>query len=287
VEVDHLLHDDALAGLGVAALDARSFIARTPEEIPASFGGIAKPNSDGWHGRSRMETIPHNAIHNYVGGEAADGTLGDMTELATAAADPVFYAHHGNLDRLWEIWRQDPARKATEPAFAGEKFLFPWIDGSLVAVAAKDTLDTQRLGYVYDSLSVLRDGAAPAADAMARVAMRQPLAVATVGLPYGAARRVLRITGVPPTDRPLTVEIVLARPGDPSSSISVGAHAMGRKHSTAMFPDTELRYDITTAASRLAAPAVVVSVVPLPLGPNQHNWPAFEYASMEILGSRA
>jgi hypothetical protein len=296
VEVDHLLHDAALASMGVAALGARSFVARTPEEIPASFGGIAKPNANGWHGRSRMETIPHNAIHNYVGGEAADGALGDMTELATAAADPVFYAHHGNLDRLWELWRQDPERKATEPAFAPERFLFPWIDGSVVAVAAEDTLDTRRLGYVYDSLAVLRDGIslavlrdgiAPAGDARARVAMRQPLAAATVRLPSGSGRRILRITGVSPTDRPITVEIMLARPDDPGSSISVGAHAMGRKHSAAVFPDTELRFDVTAAANRLGVQAVVVSVVPLLLGPRERNWPAFEYAGMEILGSSA
>ena len=40
VEVDHLLHDDALARLGVAALGARAFRAWTPEQIPLSFGGI-------------------------------------------------------------------------------------------------------------------------------------------------------------------------------------------------------------------------------------------------------
>jgi hypothetical protein len=282
-EVDHLLHDDALASLGVAALGARSFMASSPDEIPSSFGGIAKPNPAKWHGRSRMETIPHNAIHNYVGGEAADGALGNMTELATAAADPVFYAHHGNLDRLWEVWRQDPARKATEPAFAQERFLFPWIDGSVVALAAKDTLDTRRLGYVYDSLAVLRGGVMPASAAAVRVDTRQNLAVATLRLPPGAARRVLRITGVTPTDRPLTVEIVLARPGDPGSSIIVGAHAMGRKHSAATFPDTELRFDITAAAVHLGTPAVAVSVVPLLLGPEPSNWPTFEYVAMEIM----
>ncbi len=195
----------------------------------------------------------------------------------------MFYAHHGNLDRLWEIWRQDPARKATEPAFAQERFLFPWIDGSAVAVAAADTLDTRRLGYVYDSLVVLRDGVVPVGAVAARVDTRRTLAVVTLRLPPGAARHVLRITGVVPTERPLTVEIVLARPGDPGSSVSVGAHAMGRKHSAATFPDTELRFDITAAAQHLGTPAVVVSVVPLLLGPGQSSWPTFEYVAMEIL----
>jgi Common central domain of tyrosinase len=64
------------------------------EQIPLSFGGIAGPNTNRWHGRSRLKMIPHNAVHNYVGGESSSGSLGDMTELATAALDPVLFAHH-------------------------------------------------------------------------------------------------------------------------------------------------------------------------------------------------
>jgi hypothetical protein len=288
VEVDRLLHDDALAVLGVAGLGARSFVARTPDEIPGSFGGIAKPNPAGWHGRSRLETIPHNAIHNYVGGEAMDGSLGDMTELATAASDPVFYAHHGNLDRLWEIWRQDLARRTTEPAFTDERFLFPWIDGSMIAVAASDTFDTRRLGYVYDSLSVLRADAEPDGDDGTNVAVRPPVVVATVHPPARATRYVLRITGVVPTSRPLTVEVVLARPGEPGSGITVGAHAMGRRHSAPAFPDTELRFDVTAAMNRLGAPrAAMVSVVPLDLGSGRRDRSAFAYDSIDVLGLSA
>ncbi|HTW69915.1 MAG TPA: tyrosinase family protein, partial [Acetobacteraceae bacterium] len=214
VEVDHLSFDPLRASLGVAALEARSFPARTPDAIPASFGGIAKPNAAGWHGHSRMETVPHNAIHNYAGGEASDGAVGDMTELARAAFDPIFFAHHGNLDRLWEIWRQDPARKATEPTdrdFIEKQFLFPWLDGTIIAVPMADVLDTQRLGYVYDSLGVLRDGLVPAADAIRPDAARRRLASALLRVPSDAMRCELRIHGVQPGDRPLSVEIAMAR----------------------------------------------------------------------------
>ena len=273
---------DGLGSLAVAALGARSFVARVPEHIPTSFGGMAKPNPAGWHGRSRMETIPHNAVHNYVGGEAADGMLGDMTELATAALDPLFYAHHGNLDRLWEVWRQDPARKATEPAepaFTDHRFLFPWIDGSVVAVSVADTLDTRRLGYRYDSLTVLRDGTVPERDSAPHGVA---LATAALGVPAGQGRCTLRISGVVPGDRPLTVEIALARPGDPGSAVSVGAYAMGRLHSAPTFPDTEPCFDVTDVVGRLGSPAVVVSVLPLALGPASLGWPAFRYAGMTL-----
>jgi Common central domain of tyrosinase len=289
VEVDHLTHDAALARLGVAGLGANAFQARTQEQIPLCFGGIAKPNVGQWHGRSRIETIPHNAIHSYVGGEAPDGALGDMTELSTAALDPLFYAHHGNLDRLWEIWRADPMRKATEPdddAFLRHRFPFLWLDGTVVTVSVAETLDTRRLGYVYDSLSVFRDGVPPDDAAAGPAVPRQPVATETLHVPAGAGGRTLRISGVMPSDRPMSVEIVMARPDEPASAISVGAFAVGRKHgSSPVFPDTEPRFDVGAAVGLLAAPTVLVSVLPLPLGPGQRQPPPFTYSAMAIVAS--
>ena len=285
VEVDHLAHDADLARLGVAGLGAKSFQANTKEQIPGSFGGIARPNAGQWHGRSRLETIPHNAIHNYVGGESQTGAAGDMAELSTAALDPLFYAHHGNLDRLWELWRADPVRKATEPdddAFQKRRFPFQWLDGTIVTVSVAETLDTRRLGYVYDSLDVFRDGVPPASATETPVVPRPPLASETLRVPPGDGRRMLRISGVLPADRPMTVEIVMARPDDPASAIGVGAFACGRKHGSApVFPDTEPRFDVTAAARLLAVPTVSVRVLPLPLGRGQP--PPFTYSGMAIV----
>jgi hypothetical protein len=287
VEVDHLVHDASLARLGVAGLGASAFQARTREEIPVCFGGIAKPNAGQWHGRSRLETVPHNAIHSYIGGEAPDGALGDMTELSTAALDPLFYAHHGNLDRLWEIWRADPTRKATEPrddAFLQHRFPFLWLDGTIVTVSVADTLDTRRLGYVYDSLSVFRGGGPPAGAPVAPAKQRQPLASETLRVPRGPGSRTLRISGVMQADRPMSVEIAVARPGDPASAISVGAFACGRTHgSAAVSPDTEPRYDVSAAVQLLGTPSVSVTVLPLPLGSEPRQPPPFTYAGMAIV----
>jgi hypothetical protein len=289
VEVDHLVHDTPLARLGVAGLAASAFQARTREEIPFSFGGIAKPNAGQWHGRSRLETVPHNAIHSYIGGEAPDGALGDMTELSTAALDPLFYAHHGNLDRLWEIWRADPMRKATEPdddAFLQHRFPFLWLDGTIVTVSVADTLDTQRLGYVYDSLNVFRGGVPPADAPETPAEPRQPLASETLRVPPGTGGRTLRITGVRQADRPMSVEIAVSRPGDPASAISVGAFACGRTHgSAAVFPDTEPRFDVSAAVRLLVTPSVSVTVLPLPLGPGQRQPPPFTYDGMVIVAA--
>jgi len=292
-EVDRLSHDPALARLGVAALGADVFQADSSDDIPASFGGIAKPNPDSLHGRNRLEGIPHTAIHNYVGGEQADGSLGDMTELATAGLDPIFYAHHANLDRLWERWRRDPRRKATEPSaaeFTQKTFFFPWLDGTFVTMSVGDLLDIGRLGYAYDSLSVFRDGTPPAGDDAPIDLSRQPLAVETLQVPAGAlshapatGRCMLRISGVLPTQRPVTAEVVVAAAGDPGSAVVVGAISGGRRHSRPSgFPDTEPRFDVTAAVKRLATPTVVVSVLPLSLGPDLPGPPAFTHGGMSI-----
>jgi len=84
----------------------------------------------------------------------------------------------------------------------------------------------------------------------------------------------------------MSVEIVLARPGNPASAISVGAFACGRKHaSPAVFPDTEPCFDVSAAVALLAAPDVAVSVLPLPLGPGQWQPPPFTYSAMAITAS--
>ena len=207
-----------------------------------------------------------------------------MTELATAALDPVFYAHHANLDRLWEVWRSDPTRRASEPIdpdFLRQRFPFPWLDGTIVTVSVADTLDTRRLGYVYDRLDVFRGGHAPGT--LARLDPRQPLAGATLTVPRRTeGSRELRITGVLPGDRPISVEIVLARVGDPASAISIGACAIGRRHSTPTFPDTELRFDVEAALRRLGTSSVTAAVLPLTLGPGEYQPPTFVYSGMAI-----
>jgi tyrosinase len=39
----------------------------------------------------------HNGVHVWVGGT--------MSWIATAPADPIFWMHHANIDRLWSVWQ--------------------------------------------------------------------------------------------------------------------------------------------------------------------------------------
>ncbi len=54
---------------------------------------------------------PHGSIHASV-------VLGNMTSVSTAAQDPIFWLHHSNVDRQWNLWlaqgggRNDPLSDA-------------------------------------------------------------------------------------------------------------------------------------------------------------------------------
>ena len=47
----------------------------------------------------------HNGVHGWVGGA--------MSAVPIAAYDPVFWAHHGMIDRLWYLWQISP--RGTNP----------------------------------------------------------------------------------------------------------------------------------------------------------------------------
>src|SRR5262249_50180604 len=149
--------------------------------------------------------------------EAADGSLGDMTELATAALDPVFYAHHANIDRLWEAWRSNPLHRASEPTdpeFLDRRFAFPWLDRTVITLSVADALDTSRLGYAYDRLEVFLAGAPAAAPEPPD--LRSAVVTAMLAVPRPReGQRSLRIAGVLPGERPVSVALTVARAGEP------------------------------------------------------------------------
>ncbi len=61
---------------------------------------------------SVLEGFPHNKVHNCIGGVAAvdPGPYGNMTNFLSPV-DPIFFLHHSNMDRLWDVWtRKQMAR---------------------------------------------------------------------------------------------------------------------------------------------------------------------------------
>jgi tyrosinase len=95
----------------------------------------------------------HDQVHGWTGGlnpnPPPDG--GDMGVIATAAYDPIFWAHHCMIDRLWYLWQLGHGVNNIPPDYL-DMPLAPF------AVTVQDVLDINRLGYEY-AQSVTRPSA--------------------------------------------------------------------------------------------------------------------------------
>jgi tyrosinase len=104
------------------------------------------PMSDQFFGA--LETI-HNLIHNYSGGHCPptwpigqnnEFLTGDMVDPGRTARDPIFWAHHANVDRLWAEWQKRfPGAGPDDPSAN----LPPW------SYDVSDMASTRNLGYEY------------------------------------------------------------------------------------------------------------------------------------------
>jgi hypothetical protein len=107
-----------------AALQAVSLPTAANALAPSDFfefgGSLVAHHSDMTGVPGMVESQPHNLVH-----EGIEGFMGDMM----SATDPVFWLHHANIDRLWDVWMQrkpDPyfLLHATPEAWRSEPFLF-------------------------------------------------------------------------------------------------------------------------------------------------------------------
>ncbi len=90
--------------------------------------------SDYYEFERTLEEQLHDVVHGWVGG--------DMGVIATAAYDPIFWAHHAMVDRLWSLWQSKHASPGPPP----DTYSTPLGFGKLTIA---DVLDPKRLGYDY------------------------------------------------------------------------------------------------------------------------------------------
>jgi tyrosinase len=106
---------------------------------PGGFFGGAPPDHTG-NLAGALERTPHNTVHVQVG-----ATLGGwMLDPDLAALDPIFWLHHSNIDRLWEVWLDcDPAHQNLTSAYwlTGVTFQFYDATGTLVTMRTADVLN--------------------------------------------------------------------------------------------------------------------------------------------------
>jgi tyrosinase len=78
----------------------------------------------------------HNNVHSWVGGT--------MDEIPVAAFDPIFWAHHTMIDRIWALWQQKHPGAGTGGLVPTEQPLGPF-----PTLNVGQTFDIATLGYEY------------------------------------------------------------------------------------------------------------------------------------------
>jgi tyrosinase len=174
---------------------------------------------------SVLEGMPHNNVHNYIGGVGPldPGPYGNMTNFLSPV-DPIFFLHHANMDRLWDVWtrKQQALKLPWLPAgtdlktFSEEPFLF-FVDGAGKPVGpnskAGDYLSTDAFDYDYEAgfgENVVRQPSAPVAANRApalKAAIKDNAGSLTV--PRAAVQAHLADAA---EQRPLVAQVTLPRP---------------------------------------------------------------------------
>jgi tyrosinase len=138
-------------------------------------------------GIGMLDSVPHGSIHGAVGG--------DMGYFNTAALDPIFWIHHANIDRLWNVWlKRDSNHKNPPDAtwLTGLKFEFHDTAKNVVAMTSSQVADSTAgpLSYQYE------DESDPIAGRAGLVASRR-LSMAAEPIPemVGATAKPITLTG--------------------------------------------------------------------------------------------
>jgi len=90
-----------------------------------------------------LETLPHNPVHNLIGGA--------MGAVTVSPRDPIFWVHHGNIDRLWAAWCNAGGGRtmppSTDPYWAGSFNYGPGVP----TIKRVWTISDSVLRYQYDN----------------------------------------------------------------------------------------------------------------------------------------
>lgn len=173
---------------------------------------------------SVLEGMPHNLTHNCIGGAGPldPGPYGNMTNNLSPV-DPIFFLHHSNMDRLWDVWtrKQKSIGQPILPTgddlktYADEPFLF-FVDGNGKYVPdgkAGDYLSIDRFDYDYDGKGFGEQVVAPQVASI--TTQKAPVAAAQVSANTASVAvpsATLQGRGNADNPRPLMAQVTLARP---------------------------------------------------------------------------
>jgi tyrosinase len=111
-----------------SALRTPTFAGSAGGPDPAGFGSAQASSHDDSSREGILEGQPHDNVHGAMGGPAGAAFMVQFL----SPVDPIFFLHHGNLDRLWDVWtrRQTALGRPTLPqgddlpTWSAEQFLF-------------------------------------------------------------------------------------------------------------------------------------------------------------------
>jgi len=160
-----------------------------------------------------IEDSPHGQVHVVVGG--------DMGSVPTSARDPIFWLHHGNIDRLWDRWLNLDDGRANPPdsAWLNVRYSFADEGGQTVTVKVSDIVGSAALGYRYDNVPNPAPAAAPAAP-VAHVAVAAAAPAGHAGAGGGHA-------GGPAAGTVVASSAPAANPANPAAPAAPAATALG------------------------------------------------------------
>ncbi|CAN1121253.1 Polyphenol oxidase latent form, chloroplastic [Linum perenne] len=93
----------------------------------------------------------HNPAHVWVG-DSTRKLSEDMGNFYSSGRDPLFYVHHGNVDRLWNVWKDIGKYRFDfdDYDYLNASFLFYDENANPVRVKVKDSLDHKLIRYDYE-----------------------------------------------------------------------------------------------------------------------------------------
>ena len=278
----------------------------------SSFGGKQVPAPVHFaSGFGALESLPHNAVHDDVGGG------GWMSDPNTAAQDPIFWLHHANIDRLWDSCEKLDSGRANnwDALWLSQKFYFYDEHGKQCYLTGNDVIhDATQLGYRYQSVTVpvpARKVTCPAkrigAQGPTVLAEFAPSGRVALGAAPSTVEVPLKVAPPPPTKKtaaPTTTvpkrvimtlddiqfdkspgmgyEVYLNLPAgqepDIKSPSYVGTiHFFGLKHSRDESHEAQLQFDITNTVAALRQKNLwqgQAKVTLVPRGPTPKEGPA-------------
>jgi tyrosinase len=135
------INDLAMSQAQNAGIDLPSDVVRQPGQpgtrLPQAWEVESVLAAKDFFTFSRVLEDLHGLVHVWVGGRG-----GHMSQVPLAAYDPIFWAHHSMIDRIWRLWQlRHPPPSLTDDYLNTALRPFP--------LTVAQVLDVRALGYDY------------------------------------------------------------------------------------------------------------------------------------------